>query len=237
MKKKIVSLILAAAVLISISVSAMASFVGSPSLEPEVDSDDKTIEIVTDNVVTGGYIRQKGTSETRPLNQIDYPVIKITTMAVSIPANAKIDAENPDATYEQKAGMMTDTALSYGKNATVNEVADHYYDAGTTSEFLDNYSMSLIDRVVAAANGQLDHYSAIQIADISANVLAIDVADGSGIQLTFNAPGVKSGSRVKVVQIKDNSAEFISASAGNGSISFSVTPSDLGTFVLLTYVG
>ena len=39
-----------------------------------------------------------------------------------------------------------------------------------------------------------------------------------------------------VARIRDNSMEFVAASAGNGKITFDVDPSMLGTFVLMTYV-
>ena len=82
---------------------------------------------VTDNVVTGGYILRKGTAEPRPLEQIDYPVIKITTLSMSAQANANVDAANPGASGDQKAGMMTESGLTYGKNASVNETADRLF--------------------------------------------------------------------------------------------------------------
>ena len=90
MKKKMLSLALAAAMLVGAAVPAMAvrssagadghvmeqyptqPFVGSPSGGQKAQSDNEEIEIVTDNVVTGGYIRQRGTAEPRPLEQIDY---------------------------------------------------------------------------------------------------------------------------------------------------------------------
>ena len=87
MKKKMLSLVLAAALLAGAAVPAMAvggagadqPFVESPSIPTDVAADNEAIEVVTDNVVTGGYIRQKGTAETRPLQEIDYPVIKLTS--------------------------------------------------------------------------------------------------------------------------------------------------------------
>lgn len=238
MKKRIGSLLLLAAMLVSVAVPAMATGVwhGSPiSPQPEASTDNEEIEVVTDNVVTGGYIMEEGTPESRPLEQIPYPVIKITTMAMSVPANAKVDAANPGATAEQKASIMTDSALPYSQNATVNEVVDRYYASSTTSEFIDNYEMSFADRVVSMVEGRLANYSAIQIADFSANVLAIGT-DNNSVGIAFSAPGVKVGTRVMVARIKNGSMEFISATAGNGTITFNVNPSNLGTFVLLTYV-
>lgn len=251
MKKKMISLALAAALLVGATVPAMAAgsaekdrplslvadreFVGSPSGGQDAQSDDEEIEVVTDNVVTGGYIRQRGTAEPRPLEQIDYPVIKITTLAMSKPSNDKVDAANPDATDSQKAGMMTDSGLNYGKNAKVNETSDRYQAAETTSDFVDGYELSFYDKLVSMVEGNMKNYSAIQIADISANSLAISTS--KSVRLTFSAPGVKIGSRVMVARIRDNSMEFVAATAGNGSISFDVSPSNLGTFVLMTRVG
>ena len=240
MKKKMLSLFLAAALLAGAAVPAMAAggagvdqpFVESPSIPTDVAADNEAIEVVIDNVVTGGYARQKGTAETRPLQEIDYPVIKITTLNMSSRANAAVDAANPGATHEQKAGMMTESGLSYGQNASVNETADRYRDAETTGEFVDNYQLGFFDNLVALVEGNLKGYSAIQIADISANNLAISV--GGNVRLTFSTPGVKVGSRVMVARINSGSMEFISASAGNGSISFDVQPGKLGTFVLMT---
>ena len=248
MKKKMLSLALAATLLAGVTVPAMAagsagtansavlpvtenSFVGSPSGGQDARSDDEEIEIVTDNVVTGGYIRQRGTAESRPLEQIDYPVIKITTLAMSAPSNDKIDAANPGATGDQKAGMMTESGLTYGKNDTVNETADRYYAAETTGDFVDNYSLSFFDNLVTVVEGNLENYSAVQIADISANSLALGT--GKDVRLTFSAPGVKTGSRVMVARIRNGSMEFIPSTAGSGTISFDVHPSGLGTFVLL----
>lgn len=237
MKKRIGSLLLAATMLVSVAVPAMATdgWYGSPtSLQPEARTDNEAIEVVTDNVVTGGYIMEKGTREDRPLEQIPYPVIKITTMAMSVSANAKVDAANPGATAEQKASMMTDSALPYSQNATVNEVVDRYYASGTTSELISNYEMSFAAKIVSMVEGRLANYSVIQIADFSANSLAISASNNS-VGITFSTPGVKVGSRVMVACIRNGAMEFISATAGNGTISFNVNPSNLGTFVLLTY--
>ena len=240
MKKKMFSLVLTVALLAGAAVPAMAvdgaetdpPFVDSPSIPTDVESDNDEIEVVTDNVVTGGYIRQKGVAETRPLEMIDYPVIKITTLNMSSQANAAVDVANPGATHEQKAGMMTSSGLSYGQNASVNETADRYRNAETTGEFVDNYQLSFFDNLVALSEGNLENYAAVQIADVSANNLA--VSTGKSVRLTFPAPGVKVGSRVMVARINSGSMEFISASAGNGTISFDVQPSKLGTFVLMT---
>ena len=243
MKKKILSLVLAAALLAGATTSVMAAsgdtvedptktFVDSPSLTPDVKSDNEEIEVVTDNVVTGGYIRQKGLSEPRALEQIDYPVIKITTLNMSSRANSAVDSANPGASSDQKAGMMTESGLNYGKNASVNETADQYYRAESTGEFVDNYDLSFFDNLVAVAEDQLNDYSVIQIADISANTQAI--SSGKSVRLTFSAPGVKTGSRVMVGRIRNGSMEFVPATAGNGTISFDVYPGNLGTFVLMT---
>ena len=252
MKKKMISLALAAALLAGATIPAVAvgssagvadetaltgvqPFTASPSLDPEVQSDDEEIEVVTDNVVTGGYILRKGTAEPRPLEQIDYPVIKITTLNMSSTANASVDAANPGASSDQKAGMMTESGLTYGKNASVNEAADRYSSAGSTGEFVDNYELSFFDNLVSMAEGNLENYSAIQIADISANSQAR--GSDKSVRLTFSAPGVKTGSRVMVARIRDGSMEFVNSSAGNGTISFDVDPGNLGTFVLLTRKG
>lgn len=239
MKRKILSLLLTSLMLASLSFPVMAvtpldDFVDSPSVEPEASSDDD-IEVVTDNIVTGGYIRQKGLPEERALEQIDYPVIKITTLAMSKPANAKIDAANPGATHAQKAGMMTESGLTYGQNAAVNEAGDRYASTDTTSDFLDGYETALFDRLVIAAEGNMDNYKVLQIAGISANDLAHSSRDNH-VRITFSAPGVKVGSRVMVGRIQNHAMEFLSASAGNGTISFDVNPGALGIFVLMTYV-
>ena len=116
MKRKILSLLLTSLMLASLSFPVMAvtpldDFVDSPSVEPEASSDDD-IEVVTDNIVTGGYNRQKGLPEERALEQVDYTVIKITTQDLSKPANAKMDATNPGATQAQKKGKLTESGLT-----------------------------------------------------------------------------------------------------------------------------
>lgn len=243
MKKKMMSLILAAALLVGTTIPAMAAndsaevmennFVSSPSGGQDAESDNEAIEIVTDNVVTGGYIQQKGNAETRPLEQIDYPIIKITTLSMSSKANAEVDAANPGATYEQKSGMMTQSGLNYEKNAKVNEAAECYYAADTTSDFVEEYDLSFFDQVVLMAEGKLKDYSVIQMVDISANTLAISTS--KSVHLTLSAPGVKTNSQVMVARIRNGSMEFVAAQAGNGTISFDVHPSNLGVFVLLTH--
>ena len=243
MKKKIIGLTLVTAMLAGLMIPAMATtgstvstdldevFVDSPAIGQQVESDNEEIEVVTDNVVTGGYIRKKGTTESRPLDQIEYPVIKITTLKMSSKANAAVDAANPSASSTQKAGMMTESGLSYGKNASVNETADWYTGAESTSEFVNQYELSFFDKIVSTVEGKLKNYSVIQIADISANSQA--VSSGKNVRLTFSAPGVKTGSRVMVARIQNGSMEFITSSAGNGTISFNVYPNNLGTFVLM----
>lgn len=256
MKKKLMALLVAMALMAGLTIPAVAVsgtavtepnqtntgdvevFVGSPSLKPEVDTDSEQIEIVTDNVVTGGYIRTKGITEARPLEKIDYPVIKITTLSMSQAANAKVDSSNPEATDSQKADMMTESGVTYVKNKQVNEAAERYYAAESTSEFVDSYDMSFVDTVVAASRANLKDYAVIQIVDISANSLAREI--DQSVRLSFSAPGVQVGSKVTVGRIENGTLEFVSAQAGNGSISFNVNPhylEDLGTYVLMTRVG
>lgn len=250
MKKKLLSLALTAALLAGATIPVMAvngnntaisndeiqeqdtqSFIPSPGLTPAARSDDDEIEVVTDNIVTGGYILRKGDKESRPLDEINYPVIKITTLSMSSQANADVDAANPGASSAQKAGMMTESGLYYGQNASVNETADRYLNAESTGKFVDEYDLSIFDRAVLLAEGQLDGYSVMQIADISANNQA--ASSSKGVRLTFEAPGVKVSSRVMVARIQNGSLEFITSSAGNGTISFDVYPNNLGTYVLL----
>ena len=242
MKKKMISLALAAALLVVATVPAMAAnsgtetmtndFISSPSGGQEAKSDDEEIEVATDNIVTGGYIRPKGVVENRPLEEIDYPVIKITTLNMSSKANAEVDASHPGATHSEKSGMMTQSGLNYGKNAQVNETAERYYAADTTSDFVDEYNLNFFDWAVSMAEGKLKDYSVIQMADISANTLAIGTS--SNVRLTLSAPGVKTNSRVMVARICDGSMEFVASQAGNGTVSFGVNPSNLGVFVVLT---
>lgn len=240
MKKKFRSLFLVTTLLANLAIPAIATT--GPNFSPEITTkvtSNNEIEVVTDNYVTGGYLFEIGTPEPRPLEKINYPVIKITTLKMSIPANQKVDTENPGASVAQKADIMTDSALSYGRNNTVNNVATHYYNADGTGEFIDGYEMGLADRMVYGAKQRMDNYRVIQIADISTNVQARS-SDQDSVLLIFNTPGVKASSRVSVARIVDNSLEFISSSAGNGTISFTVHPSSrasdsLGTFVLMVY--
>lgn len=248
MKKKWMALLAAMALMAGLTVPAVAAggtaaaesspantadvFVGSPTVKQKVETDDQRIEVVTDNVVTGGFILPIGRSETRPLEKIDYPVVKITTLAMSQASNAKVDASNPDATDAQKSDMMTESGVTYAKNAQVNETAERYYAAESTSEFVDGYGKSFLDGLVAAWQKNLKDYAVIQVADISANNLAI--AANQTVRLTFSAPGVKANSRVMVAWVRNGSMEFVSASAGNGTISFNFDPGRMGTYVLMT---
>lgn len=244
MKKQLVTLLTAAALMAGLTIPALAAnrsttaqpvpagvFVESPTGGQTVVTDNEEIEVVTDNVVTGGYIRQKGSAEERALEQIDYPVVKVTTLSMSQSANAKVDASNPGATDAQKSGMMTESGLSYGENQQVNQTAERYYAAETTGAFVDGYDLSFFDNLVAVSQGNLNQYAVVQIVNVSANSLAAGTSQS--VRLTFSAPGVKANSQVMVARIRNGSMEFISASAGNGTISFSVYPSDAGTYVLL----
>lgn len=250
MTKKLVTLLAAAALTASLTIPAIAVsrspaagvepadpdgvFVESPSGKQEVETDNEEIEIVTDNVVTGGFIQPKGKAEPRPLEEIDYPVVKITTLAMSQSANAKVDASNPEATGGQKSGIMTESGLPYGENDQVNQTAERYYAADTTSEFVEGYDLAFFDHLVALSQGNLEHYAVVQIADISANSLALSTSQS--VRLTFSAPGIKTSSRVMVARIWNGAMEFIPSTAGNGTISFSIYPSSTGTYLLLTRV-
>ena len=92
--------------------------------------------------------------------------------------------------------------------------------------------MGLFDKAVTKAESSMDNYRVIQVMDISANSLATG-ADKSSVTITMSAPGVKTGSRVMVARIRDNSMEFVASSAGNGTISFTVNPHNLGVYVLM----
>ena len=59
MCKKIAGLAAMLLLTVVLAAPAQASFVGSPALDQDVESTEEQIEVVTDNVVTGGYIRQK----------------------------------------------------------------------------------------------------------------------------------------------------------------------------------
>lgn len=256
MRKKLGSLLLTAAVLLNVTVPAFATgFTGSPVLAPEVsdatvEDTGTKLEVVTDNVVTAGQIKEKGETETTQLEDIDYPVVKVTTVSMTISANAAIDMANPDATQAQKNGMGTDSALSYEKNAKTNAVANNYYASETTSAFFRGYGLSayvsatVAVQTVASQSSSaglgarnLNNYRATQIADISASKAAIQQAGGSRVSVTFGAPGVKSGDLVMVAHFKDGgSVEFLAAKAGNGTVVFSVSLTDLSPFMLLTYV-
>ena len=215
-----------------VSLDPDQDFIGSPSGGQDAQSDDEEIEVVTDNVVTGGYILRKGTAEPRPLEQIDYPVIKITTLSMSAQANANVDAANPGASGDQKAGNDDRERPDLRQERFGQRDGGPLSSAGSTGEFVDNYELSFFDNLVSMAEGNLENYSAIQIADISANSQAR--GSDKSVRLTFSAPGVKTGSRVMVARIRDGSMEFVNSSAGNGTISFDVDPGNLGTFVLLT---
>lgn len=240
MKKKFGSLFLTVALLANLAIPAMATT--GPSSSPEIITKvtaSNEIEVVTDNYVTGGYLFEVGMPELRPLEQINYPVVKITTLKMSISANQKVDTENPGVSTAQKANIMTESALTYAGNNTVNNVAARYYNADGTGEFIDEYQMGFADRVVYSAKQKMNNYRVIQIVDISTNVQARS-SDQNSVLLVFDTPGVKISSRVSVARIVDNSLEFVPASAGDGTISFTVTPSSkasdsLGTFVLMVY--
>lgn len=249
MKKKLLSVLLAGVMLAGLAFSAAAvnegpdkellpgqeqdsEMIPSPGIDPTATTDDDEIEVVTDNVVTGGYILEKGTAEPRPLGQIDYPVIKITTTDMSRDSNRKIDAANPAATDKEKSGMMTESGLSYGQNKRVNDTVDRYVGTSSTEDFVGSYEMGLFDKAVTKAESSMDNYRVIQVMDISANSLATG-ADKSSVTITMSAPGVKTGSRVMVARIRDNSMEFVASSAGNGTISFTVNPHNLGVYVLM----
>lgn len=255
MKKKIGTLLLAATLLANVAMPAFATgFTGSPTLAPEVsdatvEDTGTKLEVVTDNVVTGGEVKEKGESETTQLEDIEYPVVKVTTVSMTISANATIDAANPGASAAQKNAMATDSALSYEKNAKTNAVASTYYSSETTSEFFRSYGVSAYVSATATVQSvatrsgaglaarNLNNYRATQIADISASTAAIQQAGGSRVSVTFSAPGVKNGDLVLVAHFRNNGGvEFLSATAGNGSVVFSVNLSDLSPFMLLTYV-
>ena len=233
MKKKLLSALLAGVMLAGLAFSAAAvnegpdkelllgqeqdsEMIPSPGIDPTATTDDDEIEVVTDNVVTGGYI--------------DYPVIKITTTDMSRDSNQKIDAANPAATDKEKSGMMTESGLSYGQNKRVNDTVDRYVGTSSTEDFVGSYEMGLFDKAVTKAESSMDNYRVIM--DISANSLATG-ADKSSVTITMSAPGVKTGSRVMVARIRDNSMEFVASSAGNGTISFTVNPHNLGVYVLM----
>ena len=185
MKKKLLSALLAGVMLAGLAFSAAAvnegpdkellpgqeqdsEMIPSPGIDPTATTDDDEIEVVTDNVVTGGYILEKGTAEPRPLGQIDYPVIKITTTDMSRDSNRKIDAANPAATDKEKSGMMTESGLSYGQNKRVNDTVDRYVGTSSTEDFVGSYEMGLFDKAVTKAESSMDNYRVIQVMDISA---------------------------------------------------------------------
>ena len=156
MKKKFGSLFLAVTLLANLAVPAMAT--SGPNSSPEIITKvtaSNEIEVITDNYVTGGYLFEIGMPELRPLENINYPVIKITTLKMSSYANQKADAENPGASAGQKANIMTESALTYAKNSTVNNVATRYYNADGTGEFIDEYQMGLADRMVYNAKQKI----------------------------------------------------------------------------------
>ena len=148
--------------------------------------------MVTDNVVTGGYILRKGTGGSRvpwsrstTRHQDHHPEHERSgqcqrgrsqSRRIRRPEGRHDDRERPDLRQE-RFGQRDGRPLS---------------SAGSTGEFVDNYELSFFDNLVSMAEGNLENYSAIQIADISANSQAR--GSDKSVRLTFSAPGVKTGS-------------------------------------------
>jgi len=222
MRKKIISVVAAAAIVLTMNVSAFAAL-SSPvgNVEVTVKDSEETIITTTEPVKdSSGEVIDLGGTETA--------VVKITTVS---------QATNANAAAGEKAGedTLTNNSRTVGQNENLIAENAKTANAATTAEALNSVESGLAKQTETYLKRQgmdtnLNNYAQAQTLEVTLNAAAEKVAEkDNGITLTMTVAGAKEGTK-GFVQYYDlnGKAHLIAVTFGaNGRISFKLPNSSI----------
>lgn len=165
-KRRVMSAAMGAAMVLSLSASAFAAWAPSKTQQEVISaSGNATIGGTTSSVTTvvgtntpSGYPTTSNGSMI--LSQVSDPVIKVTPLSMTQQGNEGVGA---GLAFGDKAGMETESGLTYSDNAKTNLVYQTVVNAADTTEFLSKFpgdvktSMeTLISQKVEAKKAELE---------------------------------------------------------------------------------
>lgn len=225
MKKKITTVVTAAALAAVLSVSAFAvgSPVGNVTVDDsvvEVGSTTVTIETTTDAV-------KNDSGEIIDLGATTEAVVKVTTVS-------QADNANKAAGTDVGADTLTSNSRTVGQNDNLIYENAKTADAKTTAEGLNKVQTGLAQQTQSylSQNGMdtnLNNYAQAQTLDITFNKAAEDLAGTKGVTLTMEVAGAAEGSKGFVQYYdKNGKAQLIAVTFGkNGKVSFKLPNSSV----------
>lgn len=211
MKKKIVSVLAAAALAFSLAVPALAA-----PWQPSKTV--KGIGVISAKITTGSGttagVEVTVTAKTGADGKVESvkastsAYIKVTPHSETKQANAELDIQLPDLRYAEKAGENTDSGLSYSDNDHVNLVYETVTKSTSTTEFLNKIGGALLDKVAEAvqelagdgAEETVDDYQPAALFDVTASAGAIEQMGTDGkVDVELEVPGVKEDTKLVAI--------------------------------------
>lgn len=211
MKKKIVSVLAAAALAFSLAVPALAAPWQPSKTVKEIGA--VRASVTTGSGTTAGVevtVTAKtgadGKVESVKISKDAY--IKVTPHSETQKANATLDVELPSLRYADKAGENTESGLSYFDNDHVNLVFETVTKSTSTSQFLEKVGGGLLDKVAEAvqeladdsAEETVDDYQPAALFDVTASAGAIELMGENGkVDVELEVPGVKEDTKLVAI--------------------------------------
>ena len=218
MKKKITTVVTAAALAAVLCVSAFA--VGSPVGGVTVDDSVAEVGSTTVTITTTTDAVKNNSGETIDLGATTEPVVKVTTVS-------QADNANKAAGAGAAATTLTSNSRTVGQNNNLIYENAKTADAKTTVEGLNKVETGLAQQTQTylsrtGMDANLNNYVQAQTLDITFNKAAEDLAGTKGVTLTLEVAGAAEGSKGFVQYYdKNGKARLIAVTFGkNGRVSF-----------------
>lgn len=211
MKKKLVSVLAAAALAFSLAVPALAAPWQPSKTVKEIGAASATI--TTSSGTTAG-VEVTVTAKTGADGKVESvkastsAYIKVTPHSETQQANAALDIQLPSLRYAEKSGENTDSGLSYSDNDHVNLVYETVTKSTSTTEFLSKIGSALLDKVAEAvqeladegAEETVDDYQPAALFDVTASAGAIEQMGADGqVDVELEVPGVKGDTKLVAI--------------------------------------
>lgn len=212
MKKRILSLVTAAAMMTMLACPAMAIWrpsqtvrevTGVGATATAADGTTTNLEVtVAPRTGTDGVIEDVLTATEA--------YIKVTPVSETQAANDAMDETQPTLAYGEKAGETTDSGLRYSDNEKVNLVYEAVTRSTSTTQFLEKIGGALLNLVteavetIAQSNPQeemtVDDFTPAALFDVTASAGAIEqMGENGSVDVEMEVPGITVNSNIIAV--------------------------------------
>lgn len=184
--------------LLLVSVMAVAMAGQAVAVEWYPSRTQSEVDVVEDITTAGDGTVIKVTDEATgvAVESSQDAVIKVTPVSETLAANAEMEAENPGATAEQMAGMLTGSDLTYAANGQLNNLYYQVKAAESTEQLLKDTAPAAAAEIGAAAA----QYVPIALYDVAASTRAAEIiAKNGSVQVAISVPGVADGTQLVAV--------------------------------------